>query len=264
MLTAAGFGLISAVFFIGYVLFEIPSSVLLQKFGPRKWLARIILTWGIVQALSAWAPNGLVLGICRVLLGICEAGFAPGVLFYLTLWLPARRRAQAFGIFFASAGSMALFGGPLMSALIQWGDAAMLFGLSGWRFMFLVTGLVPVVLGILTLFVLSDHPGAAKWLNREQSQIVASDLAAEQSAFHGSGHSSVMQSLKKLAHLGSRSRVFHRTLRGLHDDVLPADDGHELQYALRHRARRSASGLDRGNPSVVRSHRRAHHRKPDL
>lgn len=195
-LTAAAFGLVSAVFFIGYVFFEIPSSILLQKFGARKWIARIIITWGITQAISAWAPNEFVLGGLRVLLGIFEAGFAPGVLFFLTLWLPAKKRTWAYGIFFASAGSMALFGGPIMSALIQWGDAAQVFGLSGWRFMFLITGLVPLVLGIATLFVLPDNPRSAKWLSSTEAEVIERDLAVEQSMIPGAAHGGILQGLK--------------------------------------------------------------------
>ncbi|WP_157157591.1 MFS transporter [Diaminobutyricimonas sp. LJ205] len=195
-LTAAAFGIVSGVFFIGYVFFEVPSSMLLQKFGARRWISRIIITWGIVQAISAWAPNEWTLGIFRVLLGICEAGFAPGVLFYLTLWLPARTRAWAYGIFFASAGSMAIFGGPVMSALIQWGEATQVLGLSGWRFMFLVTGIVPIVLGIMVLFLLPDNPRRATWLSNSEAELVEADLAKEQSEIPGGEHSSIAQGLK--------------------------------------------------------------------
>ena len=195
-LTAAAFGMLSGIFFIGYVLFEVPSNVLLLKFGAKRWLARIIITWGIVQGLSAWAPNETVIAICRVLLGICEAGFAPGVLFYLTLWLPARKRTWAYGIFFASGLSMGILGGPIMSALIQWGAAAQILGLSGWRFMFLVTGIVPFVLGILVLFILPDHPGKATWIKNAEAKIVEADLALEQKAITGRAHSGILQGLK--------------------------------------------------------------------
>jgi len=195
-LTAAAFGLLSGAFFIGYVLFEVPSNVLLLRFGARKWLARIIITWGLVQALSAWAPNATAMVVCRVLLGICEAGVSPVVLCFLTLWLPARKRTWAYGLFFAAGLSMGIFGGPMMSGLIQWGDANQILGMSGWRFMFLVTGIVPFLLGILVLFVLPDNPRRAPWLKNEEHQVIEADLALEQNAIPGVGHSKIWQGLK--------------------------------------------------------------------
>jgi MFS family permease len=195
-LDAALFGLISGVFFIGYVLFEVPSSILLQKFGARKWLGRIIITWGLVQAVSAWAPNEWVLGILRVVLGICEAGFSPAVLFYLTLWFPAKKRTWAFGIFFATIPAMSIIGGPFVSGLIQWGSELAMFGLSGWRFMFLVTGIVPVLLGIATLFVLPDSPRSAAWLSAAEKDAIEADLRYEQGEIQGADHASTLQGLK--------------------------------------------------------------------
>jgi MFS transporter, ACS family, tartrate transporter len=176
-LTAAAFGLASGVFFIGYVLFEVPSNVMLERFGARKWLARIILTWGIVQTLTAFVPNAGTLYAARVMLGIAEAGFAPGVLFFLTLWLPARRRVLAFSIFLVMGVLSSVVGAPLLTSIIQWGG--FIDGFASWRFMILLTGIIPIGLGIATYFYLTDRPRDAKWLTPAQLETIETDLAAE-------------------------------------------------------------------------------------
>lgn len=157
------YGLAAGLFFIGYLIFEVPSNLALHKFGARRWIARIMVTWGIVASLIAFVPNaGTLLGL-RVLLGICEAGFFPGIILYLTFWFPKRIRAAAVGLFMAAIPLSSVIGAPLSAWLIQ-GGHKVLFGLEGWRFMFLVEGVPAIIVGVICWFYLTDRPKDAKWL----------------------------------------------------------------------------------------------------
>lgn len=180
-LTAAAFGLASGVFFLGYLVLEIPSNLALHRFGARRWLARIMVSWGIVASAMAFVPNAESLYVLRLLLGMAEAGFAPGVLLYLTYWFTKQDRARAMAFFLVAIPLTAVIGAPVAGALIDFGEG-LLFGLSGWRFMILLTGLPAVVLGVVCWFYLTDRPDDARWLTSEEKQLLLADLAAERGA----------------------------------------------------------------------------------
>ncbi|MGK3957541.1 MFS transporter [Arthrobacter sp. R4] len=177
-LTATTFGLASGIFFAGYLLLEIPSNLALHRFGARKWIARILLTWGLFASLTAFVQDATQLYVLRVLLGIAEAGFGPGILLYLTYWFVQKDRAQAFALFLIGIPLSSVVGAPLASALIQWGDQAF-FGLEGWRFMILATGVPAIVLGFICFRFLTDRPSEAKWLDDDERALLVKDLAEE-------------------------------------------------------------------------------------
>lgn len=179
-LTAAAFGFASGIFFVGYLLLEVPSNLALHRFGARRWLARIMVSWGVVAAAMAFVPNAESLYLLRLLLGMAEAGFAPGVLLYLSYWFAKRDRARAMAYFLVAIPLTSVIGAPLAGALIDSGHDV-LFGLSGWRFMILMTGLPAIILGLACWFYLTDHPEDAKWLTQEEKQLLRSDLEAEKS-----------------------------------------------------------------------------------
>jgi ACS family tartrate transporter-like MFS transporter len=176
-LTAEVFGLLSGIFFIGYFLFEVPSNMIMHKVGAKIWIARIMVTWGIISSLTAWAQTPMHLYILRFLLGVAEAGFFPGIILYLTYWfrVQERGRAAAFIIIAMPIGGM--IGGPLSTWImtnVEW------LGWTGWRWMFVLEGLPAVLLGIVTLFYLTDRPRKAKWLTDEEKNWLETELAKEQ------------------------------------------------------------------------------------
>jgi ACS family tartrate transporter-like MFS transporter len=176
-LTETMFGLASGLFFIGYLFFEVPSNLALHRFGARRWIARIMLSWGVVASAMAFVDSTGWLYALRVLLGIAEAGFFPGVLLYLTWWLPRTQRVQLIGAFLVAVPLSSAFGAPLSGAVIQYGDG--LFGLEGWRVMFLVEGLPAVLLGVACWFYLTDRPEQAGWLTAEERSWLTRTIAAE-------------------------------------------------------------------------------------
>jgi MFS family permease len=176
-LTAAQFGFASGVFFIAYILLEVPSNIALSKFGARKWLTRIMITWGIVAVLFTWTQNFEQLAILRFLLGVMEAGFFPGAIFFLSSWVPARHRGRILALFYLAQPLTTVIGAPLAGLLIQQHG---LFGLEGWRIMYLGVGLPAIVLGILAWFVLVDRPSKAKWLSVDEASWLENELEAEQ------------------------------------------------------------------------------------
>ncbi|WP_328394971.1 MFS transporter [Nocardia sp. NBC_00416] len=185
-LTATMFGIASGIFFIGYILLEVPSNLALHKFGARVWIARILITWGIVAALTAFVQNATMLYCLRFLLGVAEAGFTPGILLYLTYWFAQRDRAQAFALFLVGIPLSSTIGSPLASWLVQSGEG--LFGLEGWRFMILVTGVPAMLLGVACLFLLPDRPANARWLTAAEREVLEADVAAD-AGEEKSGHS---------------------------------------------------------------------------
>jgi MFS family permease len=186
-LTAAQFGLASGVFFIGYILLEIPSNIALHKFGARKWLARIMVSWGIVSLLFTFVQNVEGLYALRVILGIAEAGFFPGAILFLSLWVPARYRSKVLALFYVAQPLTTVIGAPLAGALIS---ADGILGLEGWRFMFLCVSLPAIVIGVIAWFYLSDKPADAKWLTPQEKTWLTGELTMEESAKTGAqtGH----------------------------------------------------------------------------
>ncbi|MCP2262356.1 Major Facilitator Superfamily protein [Streptoalloteichus tenebrarius] len=179
-LSATAFGFASGVFFVGYLLLEVPSNLALHRFGARRWIARIMLTWGVVATAMAFVPNAPTLHVLRFLLGIAEAGFFPGIILYLTYWFPSARRARVVALFMAAVPVSSAIGATVSSLLLQYGEGV--FGLSGWRFMFLAEGVPALGLAVVTWLFLTDGPARARWLAPEEREWLTAELAAEQAA----------------------------------------------------------------------------------
>jgi MFS transporter, ACS family, tartrate transporter len=174
-LTSAAFGLAAGLFFIGYFVFEVPSNIALARFGARRWLARIALTWGVVAAATAAVQGPASLYVMRILLGIAEAGLFPGVIFYFTLWFPARDRAKMLALFTLGGSASGMFGPPLSGAILSlWPHG--LLGLENWRALFLLEGLPSILVGLLIWRFLVDRPDKARWLSAEEKAWLAGQL----------------------------------------------------------------------------------------
>lgn len=179
-LSAAQFGFASGVFFIGYILLEVPSNLALHKFGARKWLARIMVSWGIVALLFTWVGNFEQLVVLRFILGVAEAGFFPGAILFLSLWVPARHRGKTLALFYLAQPLTTVIGAPLAGLLMT--QHEVFFGLEGWRFMFFGVAIPAIVVGVIAWFYLKDRPADAKWLTAEEKTWLTGALAAEKSA----------------------------------------------------------------------------------
>ncbi len=160
-ISAAAYAFGAGLFFVGYAVFEIPSNILLHKVGARWWLARIMVSWGIVSAAFMFVQGPISFYILRFLLGIMEAGFFPGVILFLTYWIPARHLSRARGYFYMGIAIAGILGNPLSGALLELNGV---FGLRGIQWMFLVEGLLAVGVGIWSYFYLTDKPKDAEWL----------------------------------------------------------------------------------------------------
>ncbi len=178
-LSATMFGFAAGIFFIGYVLVEVPSNLVLNRVGARRWLARIAVSWGFVAMAIGFAPNAATLVVLRFLLGVAEAGLFPGVIFYLSCWIPAEHRARIVALFMMASPLAAAIGTPLAAWLIEIGDGA--FGLAGWRFMMIGVGAPAVLLGVVCWFYLTDRPGDAHWLTEQERAWLVDTMAREES-----------------------------------------------------------------------------------
>lgn len=185
-LTATAFGFAAGIFFLGYLLFEVPSNIALNRFGGRRWLARIMVTWGAISTAIAFTPNVEVLVVLRFLLGVAEAGFFPGIILYLTFWFPKRQRIRAVALFMSAIPISSAVGSTLSSMIIEWGHGTL--GLEGWRFMFLVEGLPALGLAVVTWFFLTDRPADASWLATDEKQWLTRVLDAERDSVSAVGH----------------------------------------------------------------------------
>ncbi|NJQ17678.1 MFS transporter [Streptomyces bohaiensis] len=175
-LTAAQFGFASGIFFLGYIVLEVPSNMALHRFGARRWLARIMISWGVVSLLFTWVQSSEQLYVLRFMLGVAEAGFFPGAILFLSQWVPSQHRAKILGLFYLAQPLTTVIGAPLAGWLISHHG---LFGLEGWRVMFLFVSLPAILLGIAARFVLVDRPEDAKWLDRDEKNWLTRALAAE-------------------------------------------------------------------------------------
>ncbi|MDZ5435021.1 MFS transporter [Pseudomonas fluorescens] len=175
---AAAYGLGAGLFFIGYALFEVPSNILLQKVGARIWLTRIMLTWGLVAAGMAFIQNETHFYILRFLLGVAEAGFFPGVIYYFTRWLPGVERGKAIAIFLSGSAIASLISGPLSGLLLQISG----LGMHGWQWMYFIEGMFSVGLCAFVWFWLDSKPHDAKWLNRDEQDALVKAIDDEQLA----------------------------------------------------------------------------------
>ncbi|MBN3816981.1 MFS transporter [Paraburkholderia sp. Se-20369] len=182
------FGFAAGIFYLGYIGFEVPSNMMMHRFGARAWLARIMVTWGIVSAATAFVHTPQQLYAARLLLGVVEAGFFPSVLYYLSTWYPKQHLGRAISRVYSANICALIFGGPLSTLLIT--HFHQVAGFSGWRWMMLLEGVPAVVLGGFAWFVLVDRPADAKWLNAAQRDWLVTTLAREEAAAARTGTAS--------------------------------------------------------------------------
>lgn len=175
-LSEVAYGLGASLFFIGYLLFEVPSNVMLHKYGAPRWMARIMLSWGVVTVLLAFTRNAPMFYVLRFLLGASEAGLYPGVIYYLTLWFPARHRVRMLGYFTVGSSLGNMVGAPICGWLLDKGGFA---GLHGWQLVFLVTGIPSILLTFVVLFCLPASPREASFLAPDEKQWLTDTLDAE-------------------------------------------------------------------------------------
>lgn len=192
-LSAKVFGFASSLFFFAYFLVEVPSNLAMQRYGARIWIARIMITWGLISAGTAFVQGANSLYVMRFLLGAAEAGFFPGVLLYLTYWLPSAYRARMVALFMVAIPAANFIGSPISGLLLSldgW------LGMRGWHWLFILEGIPAVLLGIACLFVLTDRPEQAKWLNDEQRGWLTGRLAEERARKTTIGHISLWKLLR--------------------------------------------------------------------
>jgi D-galactonate transporter len=175
----AVYGVGAGIFFIGYFLFEVPSNLLMTRTGARLWIARIMISWGLISSALMFTTSAASFYVLRFLLGVAEAGFFPGIILYLTYWYPAQRRARMVALFMSGVAVAGVVGGPLSGWIMK--ACAGLNGWSGWQWLFLLEGLPSVLLGVWTLFYLDDGIRAARWLGEDDKQTLERELAGERS-----------------------------------------------------------------------------------
>ncbi len=191
-LSAYMYGWGAGIFFFGYAFFEVPSNMVLQRVGARLWIARIMITWGIISGLMATATGPVSFLVLRFLLGVAEAGFFPGMIFYLTHWFPSAVRARAISILYVAI--------PVSNAIASIISGAILgmdgiFGLKGWQWIFVIEAIPAVVLAFVVLKLMTDRPALANWLTAEEKEWLEGQLQAERSEVESSGRLSMLQAL---------------------------------------------------------------------
>jgi MFS transporter, ACS family, tartrate transporter len=188
----AVFGLGSGIFFIGYFIFEVPSNLIMQRLGARVWMARILVTWGIISSAMMFVQGAATFYTLRFLLGVAEAGFFPGMILYLTYWFPAEVRGRAVARFMTATAIAGVIGGPASGVLLSMDGLA---GLAGWQWLFLLEGLPAVILGFVTLAWLPDGPKNAGWLTDDERMWITSRLAEEREQVRRHGHETLRGAL---------------------------------------------------------------------
>ena len=178
-MSAATFGFMTGTFYWGYFLFEVPSNVIMEKVGARLWIARIMITWGVLAGLTAFVVGDYSYGTIRFLLGVAEAGFFPGIVLYFTYWFPARHHARIVSGFLIGLPIAVAGGAPLSTALLGLDG---MFGLRGWQIMYIAEAVPTVIIGIVTLFVLTDKPEQAKFLTQPEKDWLSAKLLSERKA----------------------------------------------------------------------------------
>lgn len=187
--TAYGIG--AGIFFIGYFLFEVPSNLILHRTGARAWIARIMVTWGLLSAATMWVTSATAFYALRFLLGIAEAGFFPGIVLYLTQWYPAPRRARIMALFMTAIAIAGVIGGPVSGWILS--EMAGKNGWAGWQWLYLLEGIPAVLLGVATYFYLDDSIEGARWLPDDEKAVLRAQLRADPA---GEEHVSVMAALR--------------------------------------------------------------------
>ncbi len=198
-ITSQQFGLLTGIFFIGYFLFEIPSNLLLHKIGARIWIARILISWGIVAMLTGFVQNVSQLYVARFLLGLTEAGYFPGIVLYLTYWFPQREQARAIALFMTAIPVASILGPPVSGLIL---DHVHWLGAGSWRWLLILEGIPAVAGGFLTYFLLPSRPAEAKFLTRDEKDGITTALAREEEQKRSQQQISALQAL-------ANGRVWH-------------------------------------------------------
>ncbi|OXH84779.1 MFS transporter, partial [Burkholderia multivorans] len=181
------FGLGAGIFFLGYFLFELPSNMLMHRIGARIWIARIMITWGLLSAMFAFVKTPTQFYVLRFLLGLAEAGFYPGVILYLTYWFPSHRRAKIIAVFMSAIPVSGIFGNPLSGWIMEAFHGGS--GFHGWQWMFMIEAVPAVLVGIATILYLDNNIRSAKWLNEREKQLLEDEIAAQPQEQQKHGHS---------------------------------------------------------------------------
>ena len=187
------YGTGAGIFFLGYALFDLPSNLVLRRVGTRIWIARIMISWGLIAACMMFVASPRSFYAMRFLLGVGEAGFVPGMLLYLTFWFPSHERARAVAKFMTATSLAGVVGGPFSSALLKLDG---LYGLSGWQWLFVAEGVPTILLGISVLYVLRDSPDKAEWLKPEEKLWLSGELERDRERYGATEHHSLTDAFK--------------------------------------------------------------------
>ncbi|UOG18070.1 MFS transporter [Acinetobacter sp. PK01] len=190
--TASILGFGAGIFFLGYFLFEVPSNIILHKVGARIWIARVMVTWGIIAGGMAFVESSTSFYVMRFLLGVAEAGFFPGIILYLSYWFPARNRAGVIALFMAAAPIATAIGSPISAALLEMHG---IMGLAGWQWMFLIEAFPAVILGVVVFFYMTDRPEKAAWLKADEREWLVKTMQAEDANKGDQQHHSILRGL---------------------------------------------------------------------
>ncbi len=191
-LSETAYGLGASLFFIGYLVFEVPSNIILRRVGARIWFARIMVSWGAVTLLLAWTQNAVMFYVLRFMLGVCEAGLFPGILYLLTVWVPFNHRGRLVAVLMIASVIANAIGSPICGSLL---DLTGFLGLRGWQWMFLVTGGPAIAMGIITLFVLPDGPEEAKFLTTQEKALLRGIIAEENRVMEKLDHANPLRAI---------------------------------------------------------------------
>jgi ACS family tartrate transporter-like MFS transporter len=172
------YGIGAGIFYIGYIVFEVPSNLILHRVGARRWISRIMVTWGLISMCTMFVTGALSFYLLRILLGVAEAGFFPGIILYLSYWIPMRERARAVAWFMTASPLSGVIGGPISGAVLQYMDNV--GGLKGWQWLFVVEGVPSVLLGVVTWYYLTDRPVEARWLEPHERRWLSARMSQEE------------------------------------------------------------------------------------
>ncbi len=211
-LSPAVYGFGAGIFFWGYFLFEVPSNLILEKVGARMWIARVMITWGLISGAIVFVQGATSFYVLRFLLGAAEGGFFPGIILYMSYWFPAGRRAAMTSLFMAAVPISAVVGSPISSALLGLHGIA---GLKSWQWLFIIEAVPAVVLGVVVLFYMTDRPEQAQWLPGEERSWLVETMNAERASKAGQSHHSIWRGLADLRVI-TLSLVYFGTSAGLY------------------------------------------------
>jgi MFS family permease len=191
-LSDAVYGFGAGIFFLGYFIFEVPSNVILHKVGARVWIARIMVSWGVISMLTMFVTTPTMFYVMRFLLGLAEAGFFPGIILYLTYWYPAHRRGRMTTLFMTAIALSGVIGGPVSGYILKSFNG--MNGWHGWQWLFLLEGVPSVIVGIMVFLMLDDRISKAKWLTNEEKELLERQVSAEEATKHDMPISQVLRS----------------------------------------------------------------------